>query len=265
MHPGRPSFCAALNDLFLDTIADLFLATIADLFLATIAGLFLATLADLFRAASRPSSHRRFNTQVAGRFKAQLVGANGLLTGCHGPASRNIAVFASQNTVGPVSGNTIAPLARVQASVQSTLQTFELSAVLTFEQSTRAGARALGRADVMALVSLQSYRCSRIDAGALVFVSLQTPGHPGSVWNNSLSGCRFVENGDLPSAIELARLVRACARACIGLDDFDFIFEDLFGHYDDAGIRRIFLRELEPFLLEGEIKDHAAGRSLACS
>ncbi|KAL1662594.1 Golgi CORVET complex core vacuolar protein 8-domain-containing protein [Schizophyllum commune] len=49
-------------------------------------------------------------------------------------------------------------------------------------------------------------------------------------------------------------LVRTCARACIALDDFDFLFEDLFGHYDDAGITRIFLRELEPFVLEGEIK-----------
>ncbi|KAL1748784.1 Golgi CORVET complex core vacuolar protein 8-domain-containing protein [Schizophyllum fasciatum] len=49
-------------------------------------------------------------------------------------------------------------------------------------------------------------------------------------------------------------LVRTCARACIALDDFDFLFEDLFGYYDDAGITRIFLRELEPFVLEGEIK-----------
>ncbi|KAL1663469.1 hypothetical protein GGF50DRAFT_116052 [Schizophyllum commune] len=65
--------------------------------------------------------------------------------------------------------------------------------------------------------------------------------------------------------VDRTDLVRTCARACIGLDDFDFLFEDLFGHYDDAGIRHIFLRELEPFMLEGEIKDHAAGRSLACS
>ncbi|TRM69880.1 Golgi CORVET complex core vacuolar protein 8-domain-containing protein [Schizophyllum amplum] len=49
-------------------------------------------------------------------------------------------------------------------------------------------------------------------------------------------------------------LVRTCARACIAFDEFDFLFEDLFGHYDDAGITRIFLQELEPFVLDGEIK-----------
>ncbi|KAI4294384.1 hypothetical protein K525DRAFT_274379 [Schizophyllum commune Loenen D] len=268
-HRDRPSLCAASTDLFLDTIAGLFLATIADLFLATIADLFLDTIADLFRAASNPSSHRHLAPKRA-RYTVQALGLYGL-------AAPNTASLAAQNTVGLVSGNTIAPIARVQTSGQSTMQTFGLSTVQTLELSA-VQTLELSTVQTLELSAVQtfwlSYRCSRIDAGALVFVSLQTPGHPGSVWNSLLSGSRFVENGDPPSAIGLAgtyymdepqRLVLTCARTCIALDDFDFLFEDLFGHYDDAGIRRIFLRELEPFMLEGEIKDHAAGRSLACS
>ena len=48
-------------------------------------------------------------------------------------------------------------------------------------------------------------------------------------------------------------LVATCARACIALDEFDFLFEELFQHYDDAGISRIYLRQLEPFVLDGSI------------
>ncbi|KAI8993990.1 Golgi CORVET complex core vacuolar protein 8-domain-containing protein [Trametes punicea] len=49
-------------------------------------------------------------------------------------------------------------------------------------------------------------------------------------------------------------LVTTCARACMALGDFEFLFEDLFGHYDNNGIAGIFLRQLEPFMLNGEIR-----------
>ncbi|KAG1752980.1 Golgi CORVET complex core vacuolar protein 8-domain-containing protein [Suillus lakei] len=48
-------------------------------------------------------------------------------------------------------------------------------------------------------------------------------------------------------------LVATCARACIALDDFDFLFEELFQQYDNAGIHRMFLHQLEPFVLDGSI------------
>ncbi|CDO69139.1 hypothetical protein BN946_scf185042.g41 [Trametes cinnabarina] len=49
-------------------------------------------------------------------------------------------------------------------------------------------------------------------------------------------------------------LVTTCARACMALNDYDFLFEDLFTYYEDCGIAGIFLRQLEPFMLNGEIR-----------
>lgn len=49
-------------------------------------------------------------------------------------------------------------------------------------------------------------------------------------------------------------LVTTCARACIALDDFEFLFEDLFQYYDTNAISRIFLIQLEPFVLQSEIR-----------
>ncbi|KAJ7045563.1 Golgi CORVET complex core vacuolar protein 8-domain-containing protein [Mycena alexandri] len=49
-------------------------------------------------------------------------------------------------------------------------------------------------------------------------------------------------------------LVASCARACIALDDFDFLFEDLFSQYEDTGISRIFLLQLESFVLSSDIR-----------
>ena len=40
-------------------------------------------------------------------------------------------------------------------------------------------------------------------------------------------------------------LAITCAHACIALDDFDFLFEDLYADYDAWGIARIFLEQLE--------------------
>jgi hypothetical protein len=49
-------------------------------------------------------------------------------------------------------------------------------------------------------------------------------------------------------------LVAVTSRACIALDDFEFLFEDLFQRYDDAGISKIYLQQLEPFILSNKIK-----------
>ncbi|KDR75858.1 hypothetical protein GALMADRAFT_97807 [Galerina marginata CBS 339.88] len=49
-------------------------------------------------------------------------------------------------------------------------------------------------------------------------------------------------------------LVSACCRASIALEDFEYLFEDLFQKYDDSGIAPIFLRQLEPFVLDNEIR-----------
>ncbi|KAF8844392.1 hypothetical protein BDN67DRAFT_771415 [Paxillus ammoniavirescens] len=48
-------------------------------------------------------------------------------------------------------------------------------------------------------------------------------------------------------------LVTTCANACITLDNYDFLFEDLFQYFEDAGICRIYLEQLETFVLEGAI------------
>lgn len=49
-------------------------------------------------------------------------------------------------------------------------------------------------------------------------------------------------------------LVATCARACVALDNYEFLFEDLFQQYDDAGISRIFLEQLEAFVLHSNIR-----------
>lgn len=49
-------------------------------------------------------------------------------------------------------------------------------------------------------------------------------------------------------------LVSTCARACVALGDFDFLFEDLFQLYEDSGISGIFLRQLETFVLDSDIR-----------
>ncbi|KAH8107891.1 Golgi CORVET complex core vacuolar protein 8-domain-containing protein [Cristinia sonorae] len=45
-------------------------------------------------------------------------------------------------------------------------------------------------------------------------------------------------------------LVVSCARACIALADFDFLFEELYQYYFENGITRMFLLQLEPFILD---------------
>ena len=48
-------------------------------------------------------------------------------------------------------------------------------------------------------------------------------------------------------------LVRCCARSCISLDDFDFLYEELFQWYEENQITPIFLRQIEEFVLDSAI------------
>jgi vacuolar protein sorting-associated protein 8 len=50
-------------------------------------------------------------------------------------------------------------------------------------------------------------------------------------------------------------LVATCTRASIALGDFDFLFEDLFQYYDGSGIARIYLTQLEPFILDSTLPE----------
>ncbi|TEB37657.1 lateendosome to vacuole transport-family protein [Coprinellus micaceus] len=49
-------------------------------------------------------------------------------------------------------------------------------------------------------------------------------------------------------------LVGTCCQACIALNDFEFLFEDLFQCYDDNYIAPIYLRQLEPFILDSTVQ-----------
>ncbi|GLB37457.1 putative to vacuole [Lyophyllum shimeji] len=49
-------------------------------------------------------------------------------------------------------------------------------------------------------------------------------------------------------------LVAVSCRASIALEDFDFLFEELFQQYDDSAISAIYLRQLEPFILNNDIR-----------
>ncbi|KAG6841894.1 hypothetical protein C0991_005624 [Blastosporella zonata] len=48
-------------------------------------------------------------------------------------------------------------------------------------------------------------------------------------------------------------LVTVSCSASIALDDYEFLFEDLFQRYDDAGISKIFVRQLEPFVINNDM------------
>ncbi|KAF8342052.1 Golgi CORVET complex core vacuolar protein 8-domain-containing protein [Cantharellus anzutake] len=49
-------------------------------------------------------------------------------------------------------------------------------------------------------------------------------------------------------------LVRTCTRASMALNDFDFLFEDLYDMYQSHGIEAIFLVQFQPFLLQSEVR-----------
>jgi hypothetical protein len=48
-------------------------------------------------------------------------------------------------------------------------------------------------------------------------------------------------------------LVTCSVHACKALDDLDFLYETVFEYYDNAGIAAMFLRGIEPFLLDGTL------------
>jgi hypothetical protein len=49
-------------------------------------------------------------------------------------------------------------------------------------------------------------------------------------------------------------MVVTCARACVALQDFDFLYEDLYERYNSWCISPIFLTQLEPFVLDSIIQ-----------
>ena len=48
-------------------------------------------------------------------------------------------------------------------------------------------------------------------------------------------------------------LASACIKACISMRDTDFLFEDVYNFYEDAGVEGLFLESIEPYILDDEI------------
>ncbi|KZT42500.1 hypothetical protein SISSUDRAFT_980251 [Sistotremastrum suecicum HHB10207 ss-3] len=48
-------------------------------------------------------------------------------------------------------------------------------------------------------------------------------------------------------------MVTTCAQACIALNDFEFLFENLYERYLSTGIQSIFLTQIEPLILDNSI------------
>ncbi|BGP16798.1 hypothetical protein JCM10213_002192 [Rhodosporidiobolus nylandii] len=48
-------------------------------------------------------------------------------------------------------------------------------------------------------------------------------------------------------------LVGTCVRACLALDDVDWLFDELYERYEQNGIESIFLERIEPFILAGAV------------
>ena len=48
-------------------------------------------------------------------------------------------------------------------------------------------------------------------------------------------------------------LVSTCCEASLALDDFEFLLDDLYQFYEDSGIVKIYLRQIEPYVLDGRI------------
>ncbi|KAJ1026816.1 hypothetical protein NDA16_002113 [Ustilago loliicola] len=49
-------------------------------------------------------------------------------------------------------------------------------------------------------------------------------------------------------------LARVCARACLSLNDLDFLFNTLYDKYEDNGIEAIFVGQMEDFIVSGELR-----------
>ncbi|KAG9013436.1 Vacuolar protein sorting-associated protein 8 [Tulasnella sp. 427] len=49
-------------------------------------------------------------------------------------------------------------------------------------------------------------------------------------------------------------LVVSCIKAALALDDYDFLYENLYERYESSGITSIFLRQMEPFILDSSLR-----------
>ncbi|KAG8917008.1 Vacuolar protein sorting-associated protein 8 [Tulasnella sp. 417] len=49
-------------------------------------------------------------------------------------------------------------------------------------------------------------------------------------------------------------LVVSCIKAALALDDYEFLYENLYERYESSGITSIFLRQMEPFILDSSLR-----------
>ncbi|KAG8934238.1 Vacuolar protein sorting-associated protein 8 [Tulasnella sp. 408] len=49
-------------------------------------------------------------------------------------------------------------------------------------------------------------------------------------------------------------LVVSCIKAALALDDYEFLYENLYEKYESSGITSIFLRQMEPFILDSSLR-----------
>jgi hypothetical protein len=54
-------------------------------------------------------------------------------------------------------------------------------------------------------------------------------------------------------------LATSCIEACLAMGSSDFLFTEAYEHYENAGIQGIFLRLLEPYIFNGDVKDTPPG------
>lgn len=50
-------------------------------------------------------------------------------------------------------------------------------------------------------------------------------------------------------------LIRIAIEFCVELRDSDFLFKDLFWLFQEEKIEKLFVQELEPFIMAGKLKD----------
>lgn len=67
-------------------------------------------------------------------------------------------------------------------------------------------------------------------------------------FNKDRTGQR--RNGDRRQLEELAS---ACIKACISMEDTDFLFEDVYSWYQDGDVEGVFLESIEPYIVDDEI------------
>lgn len=52
---------------------------------------------------------------------------------------------------------------------------------------------------------------------------------------------------------QLEELASACIKACISMEDTDFLFEDVYSYYQEGGLEGVFLESIEPYILNDEV------------